>query len=307
MRRCITTSAGQYKLSFAVSMGGMLELYDFIIYGLMAGYIAENFFPTSDTYNSLLGTFATFAVGYITRPLGGIIFGHFGDRYGRKKSFTLSIFIMATSTALIGCLPSYSSLGPLAPMLLVILRCVQGFSLGGEVPGAITYLSESAPERQGFVVGILFLSLMLGVSLGTLVHGIMTLYLEESSMMGWGWRIPFWIGGLLGIVSYLIRKRFNESGYFLALNQVRQKSSKPLYILIRQYPRGLICGLLIMALCGTISTVYGIYMPSYLTGLLGFPSNETAWNSSLAFLVISPVCVICGIITDIANQYFRHF
>ena len=302
MRRSITTSADRYKLALAISMGGMLELYDFLIYGLMASYIARNFFPAGDTFSALLGTFATFAVGYLTRPLGGIVFGHLGDRYGRKTTFTLSMFMMATSTALMGCLPTYSIIGIMAPLLLVLLRLIQGFSLGGEVPGAITYLSESAPERQGLVVGILFMSLMTGIAFGTFVHGTLTLYLDEPTMLEWGWRIPFWLGGTLGIVSYQVRKRFNESGLFMALDQVRQRTSQPLLILVRQHPRGLICGLLIMALSGATVTTYGVYMPSYLSSLLGFPRNEVAWHTALAFLVLSPVCVLGGLLTDLINR-----
>ncbi len=302
MRRCITTSSEQYKLAFAVSMGGMLELYDFLIYALMAGYIAEHFFPAGDKVSSLLGTFATFAVGYLTRPIGGLVFGHYGDRYGRKKTFIFSIFLMAISTVMMGLLPGFSSIGLFAPVCLVCLRLVQGFSLGGEVPGAITYLSESSPERQGLVVGILFLALMIGISLGTFVHGFLTLYLDPKVMMDWGWRIPFWLGGVLGFLSYLIRRRFSESGYFMALDQVRQRTRVPLKILFRDHLPALFCALLVMALCGATITVYGIYMPSYLSALLGFPKDEVAWHSALAFFVLAPVPVLAGLCCDLFNR-----
>ena len=302
MRRCISSSSERYKLALAISIGGMLELYDFIIYGLMASYIADQFFPADNTFTSLLGTFATFAVGYLARPMGGIAFGHFGDKYGRKKTFTLSIFLMASSTALMGCLPTYNQIGVMAPALLIVLRLVQGFSLGGEVPGAITYLSESTPERKGVVVGILFLSLMIGISLGTFVHGLLTLHLDEQAMSDWGWRIPFWLGGSLGILSYQIRKRFNESGFFMALDQTRQQSTVPLAILLRLHRRGLICGLMIMALCGATVTIFGIYIPSYLSSFLGFSRSDIAWHTALAFIMLAPVCVLGGILTDLINH-----
>ena len=307
MRRCITTSADRYQLALSISIGGMLELYDFMIYGLMASYIAENFFPADNTFTALLATFATFAVGYLTRPFGGIVFGHFGDRYGRKTTFALSMFLMAASTALMGCLPTYSSIGVFAPALLVILRLIQGISLGGEVPGAITYLSESAPERQGLVVGILFMSLMSGIAFGTFVHGVLTLYLDKATMMEWGWRVPFWLGGMLGIISYQIRRRFSESGFFQALDQAKQRCSQPFLILIQQHYRGLFCGVLIMALCGATVTIYGVYMPGYLTSLLEFPHNEVAWHTALAFMVLSPVCVLGGLLTDQINRKWLLF
>ena len=137
----------KYKLAFAISMGGMLEIYDFIIYGLMASYIAANFFPTGDHVTALLGAFITFAIGYLTRPLGGIFFGHLGDRYGRKYSFTLSIILMAVSTALVGCLPVYNTVGVVAPVLLVILRLIQQQFPPNAHPVALQAL-WSGPKNQ---------------------------------------------------------------------------------------------------------------------------------------------------------------
>ena len=170
------------------------------------------------------------------------------------------------------------------------------------MPGAITYLSESVPERQGVVIGILFMSLMTGTSLGTGVNGIISLYLDKQSIFDWGWRIPFWLGGSLGIISYQIRKQFDESGYFLALNQVRQRTSTPLVMLIRTHPKGLMCGLLVMALCGATASTYGIFMPGYLSTVLNFPPGEVARHTALAFLIISPACIVCGAITDRVNR-----
>lgn len=302
MPRCITAPSEQYKLALAVSMGGMLELYDFLIYALMASYIAEHFFPASDQLSPLLGTYAVFATGYLTRPLGGLFFGHLGDRFGRKKTFTLTIFLMALTTALMGCLPTYEEVGVIAPLTLVLLRLTQGFSLGGELPGAITFLSESAPQRQGLMIGILFLALMIGISLGTFLNGLLSMLLGQETMAQWGWRIPFWIGGLLGLVSYQIRKRFNESGLFAALDQARQQSTIPLILLLREHRKGLLCGLLLMALCGATVTVYGVYMSSYLSSILGLPQANVAWRTAVAFFILSPLSLLAGILTDIVNK-----
>lgn len=301
-KRGITASSSQYRLASSVSLGGMLEIYDFLIYGLMASYIAENFFPAKDPVTSLLTTLATFAVGYLTRPLGGIVFGHFGDRYGRKKTFTFSIFLMALTTALMGCLPGWNSIGAAAPITLVILRLLQGFSLGGEIPGAITYLSETTPERRGLVIGILFVAIMIGVSFGTFVHGMLEMHLPEEDMKAWGWRVPFWIGGSLGIVSYHIRKHFAESGLFEALDQTKAQASIPIVLLFKKHTRGVICGLMTIGLCGATVTIYSIYMPSYLSSLLGFPREAVAWQTTLAFLMLSPLCLIFGLLSDLINH-----
>ncbi len=301
-KRCITASSSQYKLASSISLGGMLEIYDFLIYGLMASYIAENFFPAEDHITSLINTFATFAIGYLTRPLGGIVFGHFGDRYGRKKTFTFSIFLMAVTTALMGCLPGWNSIGSAAPITLILLRLLQGFSLGGEIPGSITYLSETTPERRGLVIGILFLAIMIGVSFGTFVHGILEMYLPAEDMKEWGWRVPFWIGGSLGIISYHIRKHFSESGFFEALDQTKAQASIPIVLLFTQHTRGVICGLMTIGLCGATVTVYSIYMPGFLSSLLGFPREAVAWQTTLAFLMLSPLCLIFGLLSDLINH-----
>ncbi|MGI2026613.1 MFS transporter [Endozoicomonas acroporae] len=301
-KRCITASSSQYKLASSVSLGGMLEIYDFLIYGLMASYIAENFFPAEDHITSLINTFATFAIGYLTRPLGGVVFGHFGDRYGRKKTFTFSIFLMAVTTALMGCLPGWNSIGAAAPITLTLLRLLQGFSLGGEIPGAITYLSETTPERRGLVIGILFLAIMIGVSFGTFVHGMLEMYLSAEDMKEWGWRVPFWIGGSLGIISYHIRKHFSESGFFEALDQTKAQASIPIVLLFTQHTRGVICGLMTIGLCGATVTIYSIYMPGFLSSLLGFPREAVAWQTTLAFLMLSPLCLIFGLLSDLMNH-----
>ncbi|WP_422489045.1 MFS transporter [Endozoicomonas sp. ALE010] len=301
-KRCITASSSQYKLASSVSLGGMLEIYDFLIYGLMASYIAENFFPAEDHTTSLINTFATFAIGYLTRPLGGVVFGHFGDRYGRKKTYTFSIFLMAISTALMGCLPGWNSIGAAAPITLILLRLLQGFSLGGEIPGAITYLSETTPERSGLVTGILFLAVMIGVSFGTFVHGMLEMYLPTEDMKEWGWRVPFWIGGSLGIISYHIRKHFSESGFFEALDQTKAQASIPIVLLFTQHTRGIICGFMTIGLCGATVTIYSIYMPGFLSSLLGFPREAVAWQTTLAFLMLSPLCLIFGLLSDLINH-----
>jgi MFS family permease len=146
----------QRKLLFLSSLGGILEFYDFIIYALFAGYISNNFFPSSNSLTGLIITFATFAIGYLVRPLGGIIFGHFGDRVGRKATFTISILLMAFATLSIGLIPSYSTIGMAAPVLVITLRIIQGLSIGGEIPGAITYVSESWQTRKAWHAALFF-------------------------------------------------------------------------------------------------------------------------------------------------------
>jgi MFS family permease len=192
----------QRKALFLSSLGGILEFYDFIIYALLASFISKLFFPSGSAITSLLIAFSAYAVGYLARPLGGVIFGHFGDKYGRKKTFTISILIMALSTFIIGILPTYSHIGFIAPILLVLCRVAQGISVGGEIPGAVTYVGEIVPEKKGLVTGVIFCFLIAGVALGFIVESVMLEIFDKQQMLSYGWRIPFILGGLFGIIAY---------------------------------------------------------------------------------------------------------
>ena len=185
----------QKRILYISSLGGMLEFYDFIIYALLAGYISTVFFPDATPINALLATFGTYTVGYFARPFGGIIFGHYGDKYGRKKTFAVSILIMACATLGIGLIPSYESIGIWAPILLLIFRLLQGFSIGGEIPGAITYVSESMPEQRGFGTGIIFCFLLCGLGLGYIIEALLLTIFSHQQVLDWAWRLPFFLGG----------------------------------------------------------------------------------------------------------------
>ena len=294
--------AGKHRrLVVVTSLGGFLEFYDFIIYALMASYLADNFFPSHDPYSSLLTTFATFSAGYLARPLGGLVFGHFGDKQGRKPTFVASVFIMALSTALIGCLPTYEQVGVVAPVLLTLLRICQGFSIGGEIPGAMTYLSETVEERQGLVMGVLFLALVNGIVFGSLVHSFMLWWLSPGEMAQWGWRVPFWLGGSLGICSYLVRKGFQESGVFLDLARYKRQSKIPFVSLLNGHKKVLVCGTLLIIPIATTTPLLFLFMPGYLTKLLGYEPSEVALAGSIGIFSSSLVLVTVGALAD----YFR--
>lgn len=291
-------SREQKGLIAITSLGGFLEFYDFIIYALMAGYIAEHFFPGHNSFSSLMTTFATFSAGYFARPLGGLVFGHFGDRIGRKRTFVATVLIMALSTFLMGCLPSYAQVGLLAPVLLVILRILQGFSIGGEIPGAMTYLSETVNQQRGLVMSLLFMALVNGVVFGSLVHAFMLWWLPLEDMKAWGWRVPFWLGGSLGICSYVVRKRFNESALFLELSKRKAKSTVPLLQLFQSHRMGLLTGTLLIIPVATSMTLLFLFTPGYLTRMLDYHAADVAWAGSFGILCSSVVFVLIGLLAD---------
>ncbi|CDZ77391.1 Proline porter II [Legionella massiliensis] len=289
----------QQRLLILSSLGGALELYDFIIFAIFASYISDAFFPASSEVASLMVAFATFAIGYLMRPLGGIIFGHFGDKFGRKKTFTISILMMAIATLGIGLTPTHNSIGITASILIILFRIIQGFSIGGEIPGAITYVTESMPERKGLACGVIFCALLTGILLGSVVHATIITLLSTEQLQSYGWRIPFILGGLFGLLSYHLRKDLHESSQFLAIEQSVEKF--PIVTVLKQQFGSAIAGGLIVALCAAIITSLFLFTPSYFTSVLHLPANAYIWQRSLAIACGSSLCILFGYLSDILN------
>ncbi|WP_252180453.1 MFS transporter [Endozoicomonas sp. 4G] len=289
----------QRKVVAITSLGGLLEAYDFTVYAHMAAYISLVFFPASDTTSSLINTFVTFAFGYISRPLGAIAFSHWGDRYSRKASFTVTILLMAVSTLLIGLLPGYAQWGLLAPVLLAVFRFFQGFSFAGELSGAFTYLYEIVPARtQGFAVSILGAATLAGTLLGVSLHGVLIHLLTMEQMVDWGWRVPFLLGGSLGAVSYIVRRRFVEPEAFRVLVARGEVEKLPLRTLLTQYRSQIFTGLLLVMPVLIAVTVLVLFIPGYLTRLLDYSAREVALANGLSMFAGVPVCLLMGWLSD---------
>lgn len=277
------------------SLGGALEFFDFIIFALMAKQLAIIFFPNQNEFNALLTTFSTFAIGYMARPLGGIILGHFGDRYGRKQTFTFSILLMACSTFAIGLLPTYAHIGVFAPLLLVFFRLLQGLSIGGEIPGAITYTSEYWPEKKGLCIGVIFFCLQSGIAFGFLMHSLIITHLATHDVLQWGWRLPFFLGGLFGCIAYFLRKKLLETPTFIPF--ITKETHFPLLYLLKHYKGKIVIGSLFMACAGLPLTLLFILLPTYLQTTLTV-SNENLNTQALAMLSTAFCSLIIGISSD---------
>ncbi|KTD15980.1 Major facilitator family transporter [Legionella lansingensis] len=290
----------QRRLLILSSLGGVLEFYDFIIFAIFAGYISNAFFPAASELSGLFITFATFAIGYLVRPLGGVIFGHFGDRVGRKATFTISILMMAVATLGIGIMPTYAVIGITAPILVIILRIIQGLSVGGEIPGAITYVSEMFPQHKGFACGIIFCALTCGIVLGSVANAAISSLLSHSAMQSFGWRIPFLLGGIFGLLSYLLRRGLHESSQFLAIENSTEKF--PIIQVFKQEFWGVIGSALMVALCAVIITALFLFTPAYFTEVLHLPANSYIWECALAITAGSVMCIFFGYITDVINH-----
>jgi MFS family permease len=287
----------QYKLLFISSVGGVLEFYDFIIYALFASYIAKEFFVTSNPMTGLMISFSTFAIGYLVRPFGGIVFGHFGDRIGRKTTFTISIFMMAFATLGIGLVPSYASIGILAPILVISLRIMQGISLGGEIPGALTYVSEFLSHKRGLACGIVFSALIMGIAFGSLIQTIVVSIFSAREMQAYGWRIPFILGGVIGLVSCIFRQQLRESPNFLALEK-NHIEKFPIVTVLKRHSLRFFLGALIISLPAAIITSLFLFTPAYFEQILHWPYNSFLWQRTAAITVAAFLCIVFGLIVD---------
>src|SRR5438093_2992528 len=188
-------STATWRIVLLASLGGTLEFYDFVIFGVFAKDIADAVFPNPTPLISLIVTFGAFAAGYLARPIGGIVLSHFGDRYGRRRVFLVSIFVMSAATFGMGLVPTFATWGATASVLMVSLRLLQGFCLGGELPGALTYVVETAPRHAPFVCGVVFSCVTFGVAAATGVSLALRTWLPAGAVASVGWRIAFMVGG----------------------------------------------------------------------------------------------------------------
>lgn len=270
------------------SLGGALEMYDFVIYIFFAKSISALFFPSNDLLVSKLLTFSVFALGYLVRPIGGLVFGHYGDRYGRKKGLLLTIVIMASAMLMMALMPSYQTIGVTASVMFVLLRLVQGFALGGDLPGAITYISECAEyKRRGFFIGVLFLFVNFGMMLASSVGVIITAVFSESEVLLWGWRLAFLFGAVLFVIAGYFRYKNIESPAFTRLKQQEKLHRVPVLTLIKNHNKKIIMGTIIAALHGFVVVQLFLYMPIYLQHATMLTAHTSSIYNTLNLAIFS--------------------
>ena len=227
------------KVATASFIGTTIEWYDFFLYGTAAALVfGDLFFPESEPLVGTLLAFGTYAVGFAARPIGGVVFGHYGDRIGRKSMLVLSLVIMGVATFLIGCLPTFNSIGILAPILLVVLRFAQGIGVGGEWGGAVLMSVEHAPKgRRGFFGSWPQMGVPAGLLISTAVFALVQAMTNEAAFMAWGWRVPFLASAILVGVGLFIRLRIMESPAFERVKETKTEAKKPIVDVVRKYPR----------------------------------------------------------------------
>jgi MFS family permease len=291
-------SRGAWRMILLASLGGTLEYYDFVIFGIFAPQIGRAFFPSEDPLVSLMVTFTTFAIGYLARPLGGLVLGRLGDKFGRRGVFLASIFITSAATLGIGMVPTYASWGITASIVVVLLRLTQGFCLGGELPGAITYVVESAPRMAPFVCSVVFGFVTLGVALGTTIALVVSRVMSATEAALYGWRIAFIIGGLLGLASFWLRRSFEESPEFTELKRLAAASKEPIGELLRTHPGQVVIGIAAQAVTAVFAGLFFAYMPAYLATVAKYDALTSVFAQTYGVVLHALLIVLVGWVAD---------
>lgn len=283
------------------ALGGALEFYDFIIFVFFASVIGHLFFPPDmPDWLVLIQTFGIFAAGYLVRPVGGIVLAHFGDKFGRKRVFAFSVFLMSISTLAMACLPTYATLGVGAPILLIVFRMLQGAAIGGEVPGAWTFVAEHVPaNRVGMACGFLCSGLTLGIMIGSLIATAINWIFTPEELSAYAWRIPFFIGGIFGLLAVYLRRWLAETPIFTEMkNSHLLKDKLPLGTVLRNHMHGVVISVLLTWILSAGIVVTTLMTATFLQKLYGYTPLQALAATSFGTLFLMFGTVTAGAIVD---------
>jgi MHS family proline/betaine transporter-like MFS transporter len=289
------------RVTAAAAAGMFVEFFDYGIYGFFASTIALIFFPSADPTTGLLLAFAVFGLTFFVRPVGGVVCGLMGDRIGRQRTLVIIMALITVSTAMIGLLPSYATLGIAAPILLVVLRLAQGFATGGESAGAMSFVAEYAPPgERGKLVAFTQLASYCSLLLATLIGTTLAQNLSAADLQSWGWRIPFLLALPLGLVGFYIRSKLEDSPKFQDLRRSDTRSKNPLREVLSssRHRRAVLLAIAIPVLNGSGYYILFTYMPTYLNTTLKFSIAEGLAVTSCALVVVIAAIPLAGILSD---------
>ena len=281
-------------------VGATIEWYDFFLYGVMAGIVLNKlYFPAEDPAISLMLTYASFALGFVTRPLGGVIFGHFGDKVGRKSVLVATLMIMGISTFAIGLIPTYAQIGVWAPALLLFLRVLQGVGLGGEWGGAVLMAYEYAPEnKRGFYTSIPQIGLSLGILLSAGTVALLSALLSPENFMSWGWRLCFLISFLLVFVGMWIRLQLFETPEFSQVKESHSEAKLPIIDMFQRHGGNVLLGLGARHVDGVFFNIFAVFAVSYLVDIVHISQNNALIGLMIGAAVLTVCIPIAGYLSD---------
>ncbi len=278
------------------TVGNVLEWYDFAVYGTLAPIIGKLFFPADDPISSLLAAFGVFALGYIARPLGGVLLGHIGDKVGRKRSLILSVMMMGACTTLIGVLPTHAEVGALAAFLLLGLRILQGLSVGGEYPGSIVFLAEhSPPGRRGFFASWPMFGSTAGFLLGSALTALLTSLIGDAALEAWGWRVPFLLGAVIAVLGAYFRRNMSEPP---ALAEAEVLQDVPVIAAFKHNWRTIL-QIMALSLVNAVGFyLLWVYAISYLVDIMHVSTASALDVNTLSLVVMMPVITLAALLSD---------
>ena len=287
------------KLVFSSGIAGVFEWYDYALFSHFAIIFSKEFFPSDDPNVSLLNVFAVFAVGYLMRPLGGIVFGVIGDKFGRKVALSTSVMCMALPTAMIGLLPTYQSIGIAAPVLMIIARMLQGLSMGGALTGSMSFIIEhTKPQHRGFVGSIPMASICVGILLGSIVASITEWFLSAEQFESWGWRIPFLLGIFVMYAGLYIKRHTQETPMFTAAKAYSGLVQSPLKIVFKKYWFDMIISILINSTGSVLFYLQATYLMNYLHVAKHVPQSTIHYMTSISLVIMAIVAIFSGWLSD---------
>ena len=287
------------KLIAGCVFGNVLVYYDFILYGYFSHIIAKLFFPTTSQFVSLLLTFSVFASGCLMRPIGAVVFGHVGDRYGRKIALLVSISCLTIFTTLMGLIPSYQMVGFWAPLLLLLCRLLQGAAISGEEMSAVIYLAENAPlQKRAFVSAIISSSVYFGLLVGSVIAFITLTLIPTDSIATWGWRVPFLFSFVLGVIALIIRSQQADTLEFAKLKEQHALLNNPVLTLLKQHFPALLYTIALCSLLSVAVYLFAVYIPTALNVNLGIDLKSSMLICSAGFLLLSSLILVIGWLTD---------
>lgn len=292
---------GKYRTLLLAALGGVLENYDFVVFALFARVLGQLFFPPEmPEWMAVAQTFGIFAAGNLARPLGGIILAHYGDLLGRKRTFVLSMSLMAAATFGIACAPTYASIGSAAPIVLLLLRILQGVALGGELPGAWTFVAEQvAAHRVGFACSVMSSALSIGSLLAALAGVIVNHLYKPAEILAFEWRLPFVAGGIIALLAVYVRRSLAETPVFRALQSKGELAAElPLKIVLRSYGRGVLASAALTSLAAVTIGVTFVMTPTLLQTNYAIDADRAFEAVSLATACLAVSCICCGLLAD---------
>jgi len=293
------SAPGLSRAVSAASIGNLLEWYDWGVYAFFGVQISKLFFPDTNPYRAVFLWFLIYGLGFFARPIGAMVIGHFGDKFGRKNALVFTVMTMALGTVLIGLVPTYASIGLMGAVLLTVARLIQGFSAGGEWGGSTSFLAEYAPEgRRGFYASLQQVTTVGGLVLGTAYGALLTSILSNDQLLSWGWRVPFLSGIVLAFVGFYLRAKVEETPKYAAVERAHEVARTPFFDMLHQYPKETAQAFFFTLLWTVGFYVVLVYMPTFMQQQLHISAPQSLLAATAGELLLAFLIPLSGALSD---------